>query len=236
MIDRTQLKAEAAALGLQLSDAQTDAFDLLAARLTEQNKVMNLTAITEPAEIVTKHFIDSLTVAAALPLLPEMKVLDLGTGAGFPGLPLMILQPALKMTMLDSTAKKLHYVADTAAALGLNVQTLHARAEIAGHDPACRGKFDLVCSRAVAPLPVLCEYALPFLRVGGTLVAMKSVKAAEEMTEAKAAIKTLGGSVASIKSFTLADQSSRVLILIKKESQTPTKYPRSGTQIAKKPL
>ncbi|MBQ6268093.1 MAG: 16S rRNA (guanine(527)-N(7))-methyltransferase RsmG [Clostridia bacterium] len=236
MIDKTQLQSEAAALGLQLSDAQLDQFDRLAQALVDRNRVMNLTAITEPSEIVTRHFADSLTVAAAVPLQEAAAVLDLGTGAGFPGLPLMILRPDLQMTLLDSTAKKLAYVAETADALGLRAQTLHQRAEIAGRDPAFRAQFDLVCSRAVAPLPVLCEYALPLLRIGGRLVAMKSVRAAEELAQAKDAIRLLGGAVAGVSSFTLADGSSRVLILIEKKSQTPAKYPRSGTQIAKKPL
>ncbi|MBR2731313.1 MAG: 16S rRNA (guanine(527)-N(7))-methyltransferase RsmG [Clostridia bacterium] len=236
MIDKYQLQTEAAALGVELSDAQLEQFDRLAQALVTQNQVMNLTAITEPAEIVTKHFADSLTVAAALPLPTGAAVLDLGTGAGFPGLPLLILRPDLQMTLLDSTAKKLTYAAATAEALGLTVQTLHQRAEVAGRDPAYRADFDLVCSRAVAALPVLCEYALPLLRIGGCLAAMKSVRAEEELAQAAAAIRILGGKVRDIKTYTLADGSSRTILLIEKTSQTPTNYPRPGTQIAKKPL
>ena len=236
MINKTQLQTEAAALGLTLTADQLALFDRLAQALVAQNRVMNLTAITEPSDIVTKHFADSLTVAAAFPMPNAASVLDLGTGAGFPGLPLMILRPDLHMTLLDSTAKKLAYVAATADALGLAVQTLHQRAEVAGQDPAFRAQFDLVCSRAVASLPVLCEYALPLLRLGGTLAAMKSLRAEEELAQAETAIKTLGGTLSGMQAFTLADGSSRTVLLIQKTSQTPTAYPRPGTQIAKKPL
>ena len=138
--------------------------------------------------------------------------------------------------MVDSTAKKLAYVASTLDKLSLSAETLHARAEESGKDPAYREQYDIVCSRAVAALNVLCEYCLPFVKVGGTFVAMKSAKAQEELQLAEKAISTLGGKTVGQKSFTLSDGGERTLIIIKKISQIPPKYPRPSAQIAKKPL
>lgn len=236
LINKDLLISNANELGIELSEQAAERFDLLAELLVEQNKVMNLTAITDPDEIVIKHFIDSISLLSAVNPEKGAKILDLGTGAGFPGIPLLITRPDIDLTMVDSTAKKLAYVAATVEKLGLEAETLHARAEEAGKNPEYREQYNIVCSRAVAALNVLCEYCLPFVKVGGMFVAMKSAKAEEEIALAKNALKTLGGEIIDKKTFKLADGGERNLIIIKKISQTPPKYPRVSAQIAKKAL
>lgn len=236
VINKELLADNAASLGVSLDEEALERFDLLASLLIEQNKTMNLTAITEPDEIVVKHFADSLSLLCVTDIPNGAKILDLGTGAGFPGLPLLIARPDIDLTMLDGTAKKLNYINATLERLSLSAETLHARAEEAGKNPQYREKYDIVCSRAVAALNVLCEYCLPFVRVGGKFVAMKSAKAPEELELARKAISLLGGKVTDIKSFSLSDGGERSIIIIEKISHIPPKYPRVSAQIAKKPL
>ncbi len=236
MVNSNLLISDAEKLGVSLTDEQVKLFEKLSDLLVEQNKTMNLTAITDPDGIAVKHFADSISALSAAEFAPNAKVLDVGTGAGFPSIPLLIARPDLKMTMIDSTAKKLKYVASTVETLGLNAEVLHTRAEEAGQSKEYREKFDIVCSRAVAALNVLCEYCLPFVKVGGVFLAMKGAKAQEEIADAKNAIKTLGGKITGEKSFTLSDGGERTIVVIKKISQVPPKYPRVSAQIAKKPL
>ncbi len=236
MVNTNLLISDAEKLGISLTDEQTKLFEKLAELLVEQNKTMNLTAITYPDGIAVKHFADSISALFAYDFAENAKVLDVGTGAGFPSIPLLIARPDLEMTMIDSTAKKLKYVASTVETLGLTAEVLHTRAEEAGQNKEYREKFDIVCSRAVAALNVLCEYCLPFVKVGGVFLAMKAAKAQEEIADAKNAIKTLGGKIVAEKSFTLSDGGERTIVVIKKISQVPPKYPRVSAQIAKKPL
>ncbi len=236
MYNPSLLKEDAAKLGIEISDDKLELFSKLAYLLVEQNKTMNLTAITDPDGIAVKHFADSVSALSAYEFAEGAKVLDVGTGAGFPSIPLLIARPDLNMTMIDSTAKKLKYVASTVEELGLSAEVLHTRAEEAGQDKEYREKFDIVCSRAVAALNVLCEYCLPFVKVGGVFLAMKGAKAQEEIADAKNAIKTLGGQIVDEKSFTLSDGGERTIVVIKKISHIPPKYPRVSAQIAKKPL
>lgn len=236
MVNTNLLISDAEKLGLSIENDKIKQFEKLAELLVEQNKTMNLTAITDPDGIAVKHFADSISVLNAAKFDEKAKVLDVGTGAGFPGIPLLIMRPDLDLTMLDSTAKKLKYVANTVEELGLTANVLHTRAEEAGQSKEYRETFDIVCSRAVAALNVLCEYCLPFVKVGGVFVAMKAAKAREEIEGAKAAIKLLGGQIVDEKSFTLSDGGERNLIIIKKISHVPPKYPRVSAQIAKKPL
>lgn len=236
MVNTNLLISDAEKLGLSIENDKIKQFEKLAELLVEQNKTMNLTAITDPEGIAVKHFADSISVLNAAKFDEKAKVLDVGTGAGFPGIPLLIMRPDLDLTMLDSTAKKLKYVANTVEELGLTANVLHTRAEEAGQSKEYRETFDIVCSRAVAALNVLCEYCLPFVKVGGVFVAMKAAKAQEEIEGAKAAIKLLGGQIVDEKSFTLSDGGERNLIIIKKISHVPPKYPRVSAQIAKKPL
>ena len=236
MVNTNLLISDAEKLGLSIENDKIKQFEKLAELLVEQNKTMNLTAITDPDGIAVKHFADSISVLNAAKFDEKARVLDVGTGAGFPGIPLLIMRPDLDLTMLDSTAKKLKYVANSVEELGLTANVLHTRAEEAGQSKEYRETFDIVCSRAVAALNVLCEYCLPFVKVGGVFVAMKAAKAQEEIEGAKAAIKLLGGQIVDEKSFTLSDGGERNLIIIKKISHVPPKYPRVSAQIAKKPL
>ena len=220
------------ALGVDLD--RLPALEEFSRRLLERNQVMNLTAITDPAEVATLHFLDSLC------LLPMAEwtgkaVVDVGTGAGFPGMPLAIVRPDAAVTLLDSLGKRVKFLEECRDALGLrNVTCVHARAEefAARH----REGFDIAVSRAVAALPVLSEYCLPLAKVGGHFLAMKGASAAEELEAARGAIKKLGGQYKETRSFHLPGGDARSLVLIEKISQTPTVYPRNGGKIAKAPL
>lgn len=235
-VNLEKLKTLADSFGVELSDEKLTLFENYAEKLVEKNKVMNLTAITDPDGIAVKHFADSLSVFSIINPDSGAKVIDVGTGAGFPSVPMLIARPDLKLTMLDSTGKKLAFIAESLENMGINAATLHARAEEAGRSKAYRESFDFCVSRAVASLNVLAEYCLPFVKVGGTFVAMKGAKAQDEIDAATAAIRLLGGEITEVKSFSLADDGERNLVFIKKISQTPTKYPRVSAQISKKPL
>ena len=236
MYNTSLLLSDAQNLGIELSQEQLSRFDTLSQLLVEQNKTMNLTAITDPDGIAVKHFADSISVLTAADIPHSARVLDVGTGAGFPALPLLIMRPDIDLTMIDSTAKKLKYVENTVNELGLIAQTLHARAEEAGQSKEYRESFDFVVSRAVAALNVLCEYCLPFVKINGYFIAMKGAKAQEEIDNAKSAIKILGGKIVAEKTFSLSDGGERTLVVIKKISHVSSKYPRPSAQIAKKPL
>lgn len=218
----------------QLEETTLQRMALFARLLLEQNETLNLTAITETADVAQKHFADSL---ALLPLLPSKtaRVLDVGTGGGFPGVPLLIVCPALDVTLLDSTKKKLIFLERALAALELKATLVHARAEEAGQKSAMRGSFDACFSRAVAPLPLLCEYCLPFLRKGGKMLAMKGANAQEELAQSANALSVLGGECKKILRENLP-WGERSIFLIEKTSQSPAKYPRPSAQIAKQPL
>ena len=203
--------------------------------LVEKNKVMNLTAITEPADVANLHFLD----CAALLSLADFKgktVADIGTGAGFPGMPLKILEPSMDITLLDSLNKRIDFLKEVCADLGLTgVECVHGRAEeFANHH---RESFDIVTSRAVANLQLLSELCLPLVKVGGTFLSMKSVDSEEELNGAKNAIKTLGGRIEKVEDYTIpgTDVVHR-LVFIKKIAETPKKYPRAFAKIKKNPL
>lgn len=236
MIDKEDLRKGAESFGLALDETALDRFDRYAEALAETNKHLNLTAITNPEGIVTKHFLDSLSVLSVYSPKRSARCIDIGTGAGFPGSTLLIARPDLHMTLLDGTQKKLHFVEETLQSMGLYAKILHSRAEEAGQRSEYREQFDLATARAVANLRELSEYCLPFVQVGGTFIAMKSQKTEEEIAEAANAIHLLGGRIDTIHTFSLRDAGERTLILIKKVSQTPPKYPRSSAKIAKQPL
>lgn len=221
---------------ITLDDDALSRLDLYAERLIETNKHVNLTAITDPEEILYKHFLDSLMILRYVRPQPQASWIDVGTGAGIPGYVLLAARPDLQMTLLDGTKKKLHFVQEAIDAAGLTARILHARAEEAGQDALYREQFDFASARAVANLRELTEYCLPFLRIGGTFVAMKSKKTEEEIAEAQSAIRLLGGQIDRIESFDLPSVGERTLILIKKLSHTPPKYPRPSAKIAKQPL
>ena len=220
-----------------ITDEYSGIFYKLTAEILRVNSYMNLTAIRETADIIAKHYADSLYIADMID--PNSTVIDVGTGAGFPSLPLAIVRPDLKITALDSTAKKLNFITDTAKLLGLdNIVTLNSRAEDAAQ-ANYRESFDFVCARAVASLNVLCEYCLPLAKIGGKCLAMKSVSADTEIDGASNAIKKLGGEMTENITFDLYTQSglqNRSVIIIQKKLPTPKIYPRNNAQINKNPL
>lgn len=210
--------------------------DVFSDMLIEKNKVMNLTAITDPEGIAIKHFADSLSVFSAVPISDSSKIIDIGTGAGFPGLPMLIYNKTLDITLLDSTAKRLNFIHEVLDKLNLNAELLHSRAEEAGNNIKYREHFDFAVSRAVASLNVLCEYCLPFVKVGGIFLALKSAQSHEEIINAGKALSTLGGRIVGEKSFSFTNHDSRNILIIEKIAPTPPKYPRPSAQISRKPL
>ncbi len=225
-------------LGLELSTETQHAFSLYADRLLEWNTHTNLTAITDPQAIEIRHFLDSLSVVRAVRLTPGMRVIDVGTGAGFPGLPLRLVFPQIQLTLLEATAKKTRFLQHVTHALGLDdVHILTARAEEAGQDTANREQYDLVLARAVARLPVLSEYLLPLCKVGGRCVALKGEHAAAEVQQAERALNILGGHVTRIVPVELPQVAeTHYLVTIEKNAATPPKYPRRVGVPAKRPL
>ncbi len=262
MINKTLLKASAAAYGVNLNDTALDRFDKYAEELVAWNEKINLTAITEPDEIVMKHFVDSLVVLSKVDLPKGASLLDIGTGAGFPGLALKIARPDLNVTLLDSTEKKLKVVREKlgfttdeqcpADEFGIPfydmdkeaVHIIHARAEEAGQQKEFRERFDYVTSRAVANLQVLSELCIPFVKVKGHFISMKGPEGQAEMVAALGAIRTLGGRPQELMEYELvsafdeeADETARrSIVLIKKKKKTPHAFPRRGDRIKKVPL
>lgn len=207
-------------------------------QLLETNRVMNLTAITDPEEMMKKHYWDSI-YPLSKGIFPEnAKVVDVGCGAGFPSLPLKLAAPHLDMTLLDSLNKRLHFLDGVIAGLKLkNIRTLHMRAEDAGRSPQLRGSFDIAVSRAVAELSKLLEYCLPLVKKGGALIAYKGATADEELERAQNAIRLLGGKTEQVFHYTLpGEEDRRAIIVIRKVNDTPKQYPRQPKQIKDKPL
>ena len=233
------------ALDIHLSDVQANMFLKYYQMLVEKNKVMNLTAITDYHDVVIKHFVDSLSCVKLLPEFDVISafnggasVIDVGTGAGFPGIPLKIVFPEIKLTLLDSLNKRVEFLKDVCAELNLNdVTFIHARAEDGAHDKQLRESFNFCVSRAVANLSTLSEYCLPFVRTHGYFISYKSEKAVQEIADSKIALSVLGGSITLEKKFSLPETDiSRTLILIKKDKGTPKTYPRKAGTPLKKPL
>lgn len=236
MIDIRQLLDECENLGIDLSSKQAQLFDVYAGFLVEYNQKVNLTAITEPAQIVTKHFVDSLLLTKAVTLKDGASVADVGSGAGFPGVPVNLLRQDIRLTLIDSLNKRIVFLQELSRRLDVPFETAHLRAEEAGRNKSFREGFDVVTARAVAALSVLCEYCLPLCKVGGCFVALKGVTAEEELRESQQAITILGGELEQTKEYALSDGSKRQIICIRKKSQTPTNYPRISSKILKNPL
>lgn len=225
-------------LGISLSDKQKDQFKRFYEILIEWNKVMNLTGITEYEEVNEKHFVDSLSIVKAIDINKVDTVLDVGTGAGFPGIPLKIAFPHLKIVLLDSLNKKIKFLNEVITELGLSdIKTIHGRAEDFAKDVEYREKFDLTVSRAVANLSTLSEYCLPYVKVGGLFVPYKSGEIDEEMENSKHAIHLLGAKTVEIIKFQLpGTEIGRSFIKIVKIQNTSKKYPRKAGLPAKEPL
>lgn len=220
--------------GITITAEQSEMFEKLAAYMVEYNKNVNLTRITERSEIIEKHYIDSILPLTMADVPRGTKCIDVGAGAGFPSLPMKIYRPDLEFTLLDSGNKRITYLDSACKMLGIECRTVHARGEDAGNDKIFREKFGMATARAVAALNVLCEYCMPFVKVGGVFLALKGEK--DEADIAENAVKTLGGEIEAVKSYTLAGGDKRNLVVIRKVSPTPPQYPRVSAKIAKKPL
>ncbi|MDP4120453.1 MAG: 16S rRNA (guanine(527)-N(7))-methyltransferase RsmG [Bacillota bacterium] len=223
-------------IGIELNEKEVESYYTYYQLLLYWNKQMNLTAITEQNDVIIKHFIDSIAILKHVYIPNGAKVIDVGTGAGFPGIPLLIVRPDIKLTLLDSLNKRLIFLKEVCERLAVKAEIVHSRAEESGHSDIFREKFNICVSRAVAPMNVLSEYVLPYAKVGGTFIAMKGPGAEEEMQKAQTAVKLLGGELTGIEKFLLPDESERSVIIIKKIEPTPQKYPRLGAKISKKPL
>ena len=234
MIDKQFFAQCAAEYGFELTPQQLEQFDLYAKLLVEWNEKMNLTAITQPRDIVIKHFLDSILALKAVELPQGASLVDVGSGAGFPSVPMLILRPDLKMTLLDSLNKRLIFLEEVLKELDLDATLLHARAEDAGRREDCRGKFDFALSRAVAPLPVLTELTLPLLKQGGKAICYKGPAAEEEVAAAKRALDLLRGKATILSAD--APWGERRLVVIEKTAPTPKAYPRKAGTPSKNPL
>lgn len=236
--DTTQFIKDLNALGVLLSEEQINQFLKYYELLVEWNGFMNLTAITEYDEVMKKHFVDSLSLIKTFDVSKKVKVIDVGTGAGFPGLALKIAYPNLQVTLLDSLNKRINFLNEVISQLGLtDVETVHGRAEDFAKPDKLRGKFDLCVSRAVANLSTLSEYCLPFVKVGGEFISYKSEKIVEEMSAAKNAIGILGGRFDRSEEFYLPDSEIyRNLVVIRKIKETPKKFPRKAGLPSKEPI
>jgi len=222
---------------IELTTQQMEKFETYAKLLVEWNEKINLTAITEPDEISEKHFLDSVLPFYMWNSVKEgAKIIDVGTGAGFPSCPLKVMKNDLQLTLLDSLNKRINFLSTLSDELSLDAKCVHGRAEEMGNNTEFREKYDIATARAVANLRDLCEYCMPFVKVGGHFVALKGQSGLDEVKDAENAIKILGGVVEKTIEYNLPNGDGRVLVVIKKTSHTPAKYPRNKGQMKKKPL
>lgn len=228
-------------LNISLTDSQLIAFETYYRELIDWNQRFNLTAITNREGVLVRHFLDSLSCMKALPwsgLTVGARLIDVGAGAGFPGVPLKIICPGIRLTLIEATRKKVHFLEHLVRALGLqDVTTIHGRAEELGHNPDHRERYDWALARAVAEMPTLVEYLLPFVRVGGAMLAQKGEAAAGEVHDADSAILTLGGRVRRLVPVELRGLAeTRYLVIVDKVAATSDRYPRRAGMPAKRPL
>ena len=235
---KEELTKAAAEYGISLSDTQMEQYNRYFELLVEWNEKINLTAITEPKEVAIKHMIDSITAYDENLFKDGTTVIDVGTGAGFPGLPLKIFCPEIKLTLMDSLNKRIKFLQTVVEELGLkDVECVHARAEEGARNKKYRESFDIAVSRAVARLPILCEYCLPFVKKGGHFIALKGMQYHDEAEEAAKAIKVMGGSKTEIRPVKLPElDDKRAVITITKTMPTPKAYPRKAGTPTKNPI
>ncbi len=220
--------------GLNLNEEMYRNFDFYAELLVSWNEKINLTAITDPFGITEKHFLDSLAVFKDDIIPKNSSVIDVGTGAGFPGIPMKIYRNDLKVTLLDSLNKRINFLTEVSNKLSLGMNCIHSRAEDGAKKADLREKFDIATARAVAPLPILCEYCLPYVKIGGKFVALKGPN--EDVKDSFTAYRTLGAEISDVKEYELPCGDKRRIIVYNKIKETPKKYPRNPSQIDKKPL
>lgn len=220
--------------GLNLNEEIYEKFDTYAELLVSWNEKINLTAITDPLGITEKHFIDSLAVFRNDIIPQNSSVIDVGTGAGFPGIPMKIYRNDLKVTLLDSLNKRINFLSEVSNKLSLGLNCIHSRAEDGAKKTELREQFDVATARAVAPLPILCEYCLPYVKIGGKFVALKGPN--EDAKDSFTAYRTLGAEISDIIEYELPCGDKRQIIIYSKIKETPKKYPRNPSQIDKKPL
>lgn len=233
---KSDLISKAKQIGVKVSTAQAEAFQKYYELLIEWNDKINLTAITEPTEVVEKHFVDSLTLLTNCKIKQGARVIDVGTGAGFPGIPLKIMRPDIELTLLDSLNKRLNFLGEVCSALNIKSVRVHKRAEEAGLDHKMRESYDIATARAVAPLNILAEYCLPLVKMKGYFLAMKGPGAEDELTQAENALEILGGTDVELTPISLTEAGERNIIAIHKKAFTPKGYPRHGGTIVKHPL
>lgn len=233
--DKEFLKESAEKTGFSLDDNLLELFEIYYKELVEYNNKVNLTAITDPKGVAITHFVDSLTLLKA-DIPQNAKMADIGAGAGFPSIPVKLFRDDIDVTLIDSLNKRITFLEYISEILGIDTNCVHKRAEEAGRDASFREAFDVVCARGVAKIYLLCEYCLPLLKKGGMLACMKGPEPEEEIREAKKAIFELGGKFIETKKFQLPDGSGRSIVIIKKVSTTPNKYPRQSAKISKSPL
>lgn len=232
------LKQSCEDIGINLDNEKIDKFLKYKELILEWNKKINLTAITDEKEIILKHFVDSLSVSCGIDFFDGINIIDVGTGAGFPGVPIKILFENSSITLLDSLNKRIKFLEEVVNSLNLNnVSLVHSRAEDAGKNELFREKYDLCVSRALADLTVLCEYCLPFVNINGIFVSLKGPNAEEEIKSSSEALNILGGEIIDIKKITIPKTDiTHSLIIIKKVRHTPTKFPRKSGKIIKNPI
>ena len=224
-------------INITLDETALERFRIYMNLVLEWNEKMNLTAITDRDEFIIKHFYDSITLLSCTDIKNGAKVIDIGTGAGFPGIPLLIVRPDIKLTLLDSLNKRILFLKETILPnLDLSAETIHGRAEDYSKLPQYRERYDYAVSRAVANLSALSEYCMPFVGKGGEFISMKGPDIHEELDIAQSAIRTLGGAVKEVRIMSLPDNSGRSIVIVKKINKTPDKYPRRGVKINKNPL
>lgn len=233
-----QLKKDALLFGVKLDDNQLSQFYTYYEMLIEWNEKINLTAITDFDEVIKKHFLDSIAIGRVISQMDSVSILDIGTGAGFPGIPIKIAFPNIEIVLMDSLNKRVTFLNEVITALSLTkIEAIHGRAEDFAKKDLLREKFDYCVSRAVANLSSLCEFCLPYVKVGGKFISYKSEKAKEELIASENAISILGGGNVACDEFSLPDTDfNRTFILIEKVKETPAKYPRKAGTPIKQPL
>lgn len=231
-----QLKTYGEAYGIALTDQMLQQFGLYQVLLLDWNSRINLTAITQPEEICIKHFLDSLMLLYVMDIPQGASIIDVGTGAGFPGVPLKIVRPDLKITLLDSLNKRVNFLQELSQQLGQQNKVVHGRAEEWGRKPEFRERYDIATARAVTNLPALCEYCLPFVKPDGVFVALKGPDVDGEIEASATALRLLEGQVEALHQLQLPGDNKRSVVIIKKNRQLSPKYPRNAVKITKSPL